>query len=49
MELTYHWEGDYLIPDLTIGEEKEPIGKYGISARFRFPDASFVISYVSDR
>ena len=30
MELTYHWEGDYLIPDLTIGEEKEPIGKYGM-------------------
>ena len=30
MELTYHWEGDYLIPDLAIGEEQEPIGKYGM-------------------
>ena len=30
MELTYHWEGDYLIPDLTIGEKQEPIGKYGM-------------------
>ena len=30
MELTYHWEGDYLIPDLTIGEEQRPIGKYGM-------------------
>ena len=30
MELTYHQEGDYLIPDLTIGEEQEPIGKYGM-------------------
>lgn len=30
MELTYHWEGDYLIPDLTIEEEQRPIGKYGM-------------------
>ena len=30
MELTYHWEGDYLLPDLTIGEEQRPIGKYGM-------------------
>ncbi|MEY8268293.1 TnpV protein [Lachnospiraceae bacterium 64-25] len=30
MELTYHWEGDYLLPDLTVGEEQRPIGKYGM-------------------
>jgi len=30
MELTYHWEGDYLIPDLTIDEEQRTIGKYGM-------------------
>ena len=30
MELTYHWEGDYLIPDLAIEEEKGFIGKYGM-------------------
>ncbi len=31
MELTYHQEGDYLIPDLEIGEEQEEaIGKYGM-------------------
>jgi len=30
MELTYHQEGDYLILDLTIGDEKQySIGKYG--------------------
>lgn len=30
MELTYHQEGDYLIPDLTPGDEKQySIGKYG--------------------
>ena len=33
MELTYHWEGDYQIPDLTIGEKQEPIGKYGMLRR----------------
>ncbi len=30
MELTYHQEGDYLIPDLITGDEKQySIGKYG--------------------
>jgi hypothetical protein len=34
-ELTYHWEGDYQIPDLTLGELPErQIGKYGLM-RFR--------------
>ena len=28
-ELTYKWAGDYLVPDLTIKVNDEPIGKYG--------------------
>ena len=28
-ELTYSLNGDYLIPDLTISEQSQPIGKYG--------------------
>ena len=31
MELTYRQEANYLIPDLTLGEQpKEPLGKYGM-------------------
>ena len=31
MEITYTQHGDYLIPDLTLGEpETRPIGKYGM-------------------
>ena len=31
MELTYHQEGDYLIPDLTMPEQpKETLTKYGM-------------------
>ena len=26
---TYHWEGDYLIPDLVLLEEDRPIGIWG--------------------
>ena len=26
---TYHWEGDYLIPDLVLLEEDSPIGIWG--------------------
>lgn len=30
MELTYHWEGDYLIPDISLGDGSSyNIGKYG--------------------
>ncbi|MEA4934653.1 MAG: TnpV protein, partial [Lawsonibacter sp.] len=30
MELTYYQEGDYLIPDLIVGDKKQySIGKYG--------------------
>ena len=28
-DLTYHQEGDYLIPDLTVPETERPISKYG--------------------
>jgi len=28
-ELTYSQNGDYLIPDLTLTEQEQPIGKYG--------------------
>jgi maltooligosyltrehalose synthase len=34
MEITYTRKGDYLIPDLTLGEpETRPIGKYGMLRR----------------
>ena len=26
---TYHWEGDYLIPDLELPEEDRPVGIWG--------------------
>ncbi len=30
MELTYHWEGDYLIPDFSLDDgSSHNIGKYG--------------------
>ncbi len=30
MEITYHWEGDYLVPDLELSDTTEyHIGKYG--------------------
>lgn len=30
MNITYHWEGDYLIPDLVVGEQvKHPVSHYG--------------------
>ena len=32
MELTYHWEGDYLIPDLEAPENPK-VGKYGMLRR----------------
>ncbi len=28
-ELTYNQHGDYLIPNITLNEEQEPLGKYG--------------------
>ena len=26
MEITYHWEGDYLIPDLELSDDGKEIG-----------------------
>ena len=33
MELTYHRKGDYLFPNLTLQEEPQTIGKYGLLRR----------------
>ena len=33
MELTYHRKGDYLFPNLTLQEEPQAIGKYGMLRR----------------
>lgn len=33
MELTYHRKGDYLFPNLTLTEEPQTIGKYGMLRR----------------
>jgi hypothetical protein len=30
MELTYHRKGEYLFPNLVIGEQAQNIGKYGM-------------------
>ena len=30
MEVTYQRRGDYLLPELTIGQTQQPIGKYGL-------------------
>ena len=32
-ELTYHRDGDYLIPDLELLDEPRPLGKYGRMCR----------------
>lgn len=33
-EITYHRQGDYMLPDLTLpSEEQKPIGKYGLLHR----------------
>ena len=33
MELTYHRKGDYLFPNMTLQEEPQAIGKYGMLRR----------------
>ena len=33
IELTYHRKGDYLFPNLTLTEEPQTIGKYGMLRR----------------
>ncbi|GFH93013.1 hypothetical protein IMSAGC002_04288 [Lachnospiraceae bacterium] len=48
MEITYHWEGDYLIPDLKLSDTTEyHIGKYGrMRQRFLKENHGGVYSYM---
>ena len=36
MNITYHWEGDYLIPDLVVGEQVKHLGGHLGRMRRRF-------------
>ena len=48
MEITYHWEGDYLIPDLKLSDTIEyQIGKYGrMRKRFLEENHRGIYSYM---
>ena len=48
MEITYHWEGDYLIPDLKLSDTTEyQIGKYGrMRKRFLEENHRGIFSYM---
>ncbi len=48
MEITYHWEGDYLIPDLKLSDTTEyHIGKYGrMRKRFLEENQRGIYSYM---
>ena len=48
MEITYHWEGDYLIPDLKLLDTTEyHIGKYGrMRQRFLQENHRGIYSYM---
>ena len=48
MEITYHWEGDYLIPDLKLSDTIEyQIGKYGrMRKRFLEENRRGIYSYM---
>ncbi len=48
MEITYHWEGDYLIPDLKLSDTmKYQIGKYGrMRKRFLEENHRGIYSYM---
>ena len=48
MEITYHWEGDYQIPDLKLSDTTEyHIGKYGrMRQRFLKENQGGVYSYM---
>ena len=48
MEITYHWEGDYLIPDLKLSDTTEyQIGKYGrMRKRFLEENHRGIYSYM---
>ena len=45
MKLTYHCNGDYLLPDLAVNEtDQQPLGKYGL-LRLRFLEAHRPVLY----
>ena len=45
MKLTYHRNGDYLLPDLAVNEtDQQPLGKYGM-LRLRFLQAHRPVLY----
>ena len=45
MKLTYHRNGDYLLPDLAVNEtDQQPLGKYGM-LRLRFLQAHHPVLY----
>ena len=48
MQITYHWEGDYLIPDLKLSDTTEyQIGKYGrMRQRFLKENHGGIYSYM---
>ena len=48
MEITYHWEGDYLIPNLKLSDTTEyHIGKYGrMRQRFLEENHGGIYSYM---
>ncbi len=48
MEITYHWEGDYLIPDLKLSDTTEyHIGQYGrMRKRFLEENHRGIYSYM---
>ncbi len=48
MEITYHWEGDYLIPDIKLSDTTEyHIGKYGrMRQRFLEENHRGIYSYM---
>lgn len=48
MEITYHWEGDYLIPDFKLSDTTEyQIGKYGrMRQRFLEKNHRGIYSYM---
>ena len=48
MEITYHWEGDYMIPDLALSDTTEyHIGKYGrMRRRFLEEHHGGIFSYM---
>ena len=46
MKLTYHHNGDYLLPNIAVNEtDQQPLGKYGM-LRLRFLQAHHPVLYI---